>query len=114
PTDYAIGHHVASLVPDGGTLQIGIGSIGDAVGQALVLRHRDNTVFERTLEKLDGAGPERSRFNEGLYGASEMLVECFIDLIEAGVVKREVDGVLVHGAFFLGANGFYRKLRAMT
>lgn len=113
PADYAIGHHVASLVPDGGTLQIGIGSIGDAVGQSLVLRHRDNAAFRQTLEKLGGVGPERGLFDEGLYGASEMLVECFIDLIEAGVVKREVDGVLVHGGFFLGSRSFYRKLREM-
>ncbi len=114
PADYAIGHHVASLVPDGGTLQIGIGSIGDAVGQSLVLRHRDNMAFRQTLERLGGIGPERRSFDEGLYGASEMLVECFLDLIEAGVVKREVDGVLVHGGFFLGSRGFYRKLREMT
>ena len=40
--DYAIGLHTASLVTDGGTLQIGIGSIGDAVAQALILRHQKN------------------------------------------------------------------------
>lgn len=114
PADYAIGHHVASLVPDGGTLQIGIGSIGDAVGQSLVLRHRDNAAFRQTLENLDCIGTERGHFDQGLYGASEMLVECFIDLIEAGVVKREVDGILVHGGFFLGSGAFYRKLREMT
>ena len=38
--DYAAGLHAASLVRDGGTLQIGIGSLGDAVAQALVLRQR--------------------------------------------------------------------------
>ncbi len=38
-TDYAAGLHAASIVPDGGTLQIGIGSLGDAVAQALILRH---------------------------------------------------------------------------
>ena len=38
--DYAAGLHAASLVPDGGTLQIGIGSLGDAVAQALVLRQQ--------------------------------------------------------------------------
>ncbi|HLO94094.1 MAG TPA: acetyl-CoA hydrolase, partial [Burkholderiaceae bacterium] len=34
--DYAIGLHAASLVKDGGTLQIGIGSLGDAIAQALI------------------------------------------------------------------------------
>lgn len=113
PADYAIGLQVASLVPDGGTLQIGIGSIGDAVGQALVLRHRDNGAFCDVANRLNVRGNERGRFEEGLYGASEMLVECFIDLIEAGVVKREVDGVLVHGGFFLGSRTLYQRLRDM-
>lgn len=31
PADHATGLHIASLIKDGGTLQIGIGSIGDAV-----------------------------------------------------------------------------------
>jgi len=35
-------------------------------------------------------------------------------LIEAGILKREVDGVLLHGAFFLGPKSFYRALRDMT
>jgi acyl-CoA hydrolase len=43
-----------------------------------------------------------------------MLVDGFLDLIDAGVVKRAVDGVLVHGGFFLGPQSFYRRLRAMA
>ena len=42
---YAIGLHAASLVRDGGTLQIGIGQVGDALAQSLILRHRDNARF---------------------------------------------------------------------
>jgi hypothetical protein len=38
--DYAIGLHASSLVADGGTLQIGIGSLGDAIAQALIVRDR--------------------------------------------------------------------------
>ena len=45
--DYAAGLHAASIVPDGGTLQIGIGSLGDAVAQALILRHRNECGFSR-------------------------------------------------------------------
>ena len=41
PADYAAGPHAAGMVPDGGTLQIGIGSLGDAVAQSLILRHRN-------------------------------------------------------------------------
>lgn len=112
--DHAIGLHAASLIPDGGTLQIGIGSIGDAIGHALVLRHRDNDAYRALAGGLSVPGTELAPFDSGLYGASEMLVECFLDLIEAGVVKREADGVLVHGGFFLGSRDFYRKLRKMS
>lgn len=112
--DHAIGLRIASLIPDGGTLQIGIGSIGDAIGHALRLRHLENECFMALREKLAIQGGEYAPFDGGLYGASEMLVECFIDLIEAGVVKREADGALVHGGFFLGSRAFYAKLRAMS
>lgn len=114
PTEYAIGIHIAGLVRDGGTLQIGIGSIGDALGQALVLRHKENATFLDLANRLDADAAECGFFELGLYGTSEMLVECFIDLMEAGVLKREVDGALVHAGFFLGSGNFYRKLREMT
>lgn len=117
-TDYAIGLHVARLIPDGGTLQIGIGSIGDAIGKALVMRHHDNQAFLDLCAALPpGPGwqqrPETTSFAQGLYGASEMLVECFIDLIEQGIVKRAVDGVILHAGFFLGSQNLYHRLRAM-
>ena len=57
---------------------------------------------------------EADTFEKGLYGVSEMLTEAFIGLIEAGILKREVDGVVLHGAFFLGPKSFYRALREMT
>lgn len=114
PTDYAIGLNVAGLIPDGGTLQIGIGSIGDAVGQGLVLRHRHNAVWRSVLERLGGAPRETGSFDEGIYGASEMLVECFLDLMEAGIVKREVEGAAIHAGFFLGSRNLYARLRAMS
>ena len=114
PAEYAIGLNIAGLVPDGGTLQVGIGSIGDAIGQGLVLRHRDNAIWRATLERLGSPPRETARFEEGLYGASEMLVECFLDLMEAGVVKREVDGVAIHAGFFLGSRSLYARLKEMT
>jgi hypothetical protein len=113
---YAIGLHAAGLVRDGGTLQIGIGQAGDALAQGLILRHRDRAQFEATVKRLAPAGPpfETEPFEKGLYGVSEMLFEAFIGLIDAGIIKREVDGVLLHGAFFLGPKSFYQRLRDMT
>ncbi len=114
---YAIGLHVAGLVRDGGTLQIGIGQIGDALAQALIVRHRDNAKYLAVSKRLlNGALPasfEADGFEKGLYGVSEMFVEPFLKLIDAGIIKREVDGALLHAAFFLGPKGFYRALREM-
>src|SRR5260370_6207543 len=53
-------------------------------------------------------------FEKVLYGVSEMLFEAFLGLIDAGILKREADGVILHGAFFLGPKSFYRALREMT
>jgi hypothetical protein len=117
-TKYAIGLHAAGLVPDGGTLQIGIGQVGDALAQGLIVRHRDNSQFHAIMKRLaPGVGQlaalQTGPFEKGLYGVSEMLFEAFLGLIEAGILKRDVDGVMLHGAFFLGPKSFYRALREM-
>jgi len=114
-TKYAIGLHAAGLVRDGGTLQIGIGQVGDALAQGLIVRHRNNAQFLEAMARLAPSVPPRetSTFDKGLYGVSEMVFEAFFGLIEAGVLKRAVDGVILHGAFFLGPKDFYRKLREM-
>jgi acyl-CoA hydrolase len=97
--DYAIGLYGARLVRDGGTLQIGIGELGDAVVYGLQLRQQQNTEFreilqglkanERFGEKLDligGASP----FEAGLYACTEMFVDGFLDLYRSGVLRRRV------------------------
>ncbi len=91
--DYAIGLHASSLVADGGTLQIGIGSLGDAIAQGLIVRDRHGDEYRRILESLcpDGlSGRDLGRFDQGLYGCSEMFVNGFLKLIEAGIIRREV------------------------
>src|SRR3954467_15360321 len=115
-TKYAIGLHAAGLVPDGGTLQIGIGQVGDALAQGLIVRHHDNAQFHAIMQRLaPAAAPtESGPFTKGLYGVSEMLIEAFLGLIDAGILTREVDGVRLHGAFFVGPKSFYRPLREMT
>jgi hypothetical protein len=118
-TEYAIGLHAAGLVRDGGTLQIGIGQVGDALAQGLIVRHRDNAQFHAIMKRLAPgtaqlAALETGPFEKGLYGVSEMLFEAFLGLMEAGILKREVDGVVLHGAFFLGPKSFYRALREMA
>jgi len=140
--DYLIALHVSALIRDGGTLQLGIGSLGDAVTHLLKLRHEQNELyrellekagvsdrFGETIERVGGTGP----FEEGLYAATEMLVAGFLELYRCGVLKRKVyDDVVVqrrlnagetveglvggrvaHACFFLGPQSFYEALRRM-
>ncbi len=123
PQDHFIGLHASALVRDGGTLQIGIGAMGDAVAAALLARQADNPAYRALLDELDlrpwQALVEHEggldAFAQGLYGCSEMFVNGLLALAEAGVVRRPADeqGVLVHGGFFLGPQAFYQRLREM-
>jgi acyl-CoA hydrolase len=52
-TDYAIGLHASTLIKDGGTLQIGIGSLGDALCYGLQLRQQQNDQYQAVLKKSE-------------------------------------------------------------
>lgn len=92
--DYAIGLIASSLVKDGGTLQLGIGSMGDAIVQALILRDQHSEQYQHLLDQLGVDRSQqiggRSPFSEGLYGATEMFVEGFLSLFESGILRRQV------------------------
>lgn len=115
--DYAAGLYAATLVPDGGTLQIGIGSLGDAVAHSLILRHHHNDDFRTLIGQLPNGAPNAAAhtapFDAGLYACTEMLVEGLIDLFKAGILKREIDGAVAHAGFFVGSRAFYTALREM-
>lgn len=145
PTEYAIGLHASSLVRDGGTLQIGIGALSDAIVQALLLRHRRNAQYRDLLDRLRGSAaasdPLIARcgglgpFGKGLYGASEMIMDGFMQLRRAGILVRKVyddleveqalaaggavdpqrlqGGHYLKGAFALGSKTFYAWLREL-
>lgn len=138
--DHFIGLHASTLVRDGGTLQIGIGSMGDALTAALLARQADSDRYKSLLADMN-LGPwaqliEREGglepFARGLYGCSEMFVNGLLVLADAGIVRRKVypdvatqqqanagtldeaaqtDGISVHGGFFLGPRSFYERLR---
>lgn len=140
--DHFIGLHASTLVRDGGTLQIGIGSMGDALTAALLARQADNAGYQALLadvnlsqwaqliEREGGVEP----FAKGLYGCSEMFVNGLLVLAEAGIIRRKVypdvqtqqqanagtldesaqtDGLSIHGGFFLGPRSFYERLREL-
>lgn len=125
PADHAIGLHAAALVKDGGTLQLGIGSLGDAVAHWLRQRHIANGEFraaamalgidryDALVERDGGLEP----FAEGLFGSSEMFTWGMMVLLRAGVLRRRAEGgtgPVLQGAFFLGPGEFYRQLREMS
>jgi hypothetical protein len=99
--EYSIALHVSTLIRDGGTLQLGIGELGDAIVYALQLRHQQPAIYRdvvesfgllrqhrRLIETEGGTAP----FERGLYGCSEMLADGFLDLYRSGVLKRRVYG----------------------
>jgi len=123
--DYATAMHVASLVRDGGTLQVGIGSLSDAVAHCLKLRQSSPEVFAEVLQQLPGGTASRRRshlpvelrpFDQGLYASTELLSDALFSLFEAGLVKRSADAstdTVMHVGFFLGSNALYEGLRAL-
>ncbi|KPQ05462.1 MAG: Acetyl-CoA hydrolase [Rhodobacteraceae bacterium HLUCCA12] len=112
--EHAIGLHVARLIRDGGTLQIGIGAIGDAVAHTLVLRHRDQIApIHKAMPFAPDGFAEAGSFDTGLYCVTEMLVDGILHLFEAGIVKREVEGAAIHAGFFVECRDFYERLRRL-
>ncbi|WP_338063116.1 acetyl-CoA hydrolase/transferase C-terminal domain-containing protein [Wenzhouxiangella limi] len=135
--DHAVGFHASRLVADEGTLQIGIGSLADALVHSLILRHRDNAGYRELLGTMDPAPcalEDRRPFEQGLYGASELFMDGFMHLYRAGILSREVfddealqrranagetlaeagTGAVMDGGFFLGSFGFYDFLNALS
>ncbi len=97
--DHAIALRVSALVRDGGTLQIGIGELGDALVYALLLRHQQNAAWRAALTALTALGapaaPDaddacHAPFRQGRYACSEMLIDQMLDLMRAGILRRHV------------------------
>lgn len=97
--DYMIGLNASSLLPDGGTLQIGIGSLGDAITYGCIERQEHNHRYKAALaelgvldkfgdiiEEIGGTEP----FEQGLYGSTEMFADGFRHLYNHGILKRAV------------------------
>lgn len=98
-TEHAIALNVSTLVRDGGTLQLGIGELGDAIVYALKLRHEQPAMYRQVIEDRGLLGRHRrlieteggtAPFQRGLYGCTEMLADGFLDLYRSGVLKRRV------------------------
>ncbi len=99
PIEHMIGLYASTLIRDGGTLQVGIGSLGDAFVYATQLRHADNARYRQVLETL-GVQPKFGElitrlggmdgFKTGLYAGSEMFSDGLLHLYRSGILKRQV------------------------
>ena len=94
--EFTLGLQASTLVGDGGTLQIGIGALSDALVHGLLLRHQRNADYRAALDALGGPHPLASQigsldsFTRGLHGASEMVMDGFLHLTRAGGLRRRV------------------------
>lgn len=94
--DFMLGLHASTLIKDGGTLQIGIGSLGDAITYACKLRDSDNAAYREIAAQIpvDSSVAEQvgglGAFEHGLYGCSEMFVNGFLHLMQANILRRAV------------------------
>jgi acyl-CoA hydrolase len=125
PAEHVIGLRAATLVRDGGTLQLGIGALGDAVAHWLGRRHVANGEFVEAARSLgirqDDPLVERegglAPFAQGLFASSEMFTWGMMTLIRKGVIRRRAEGdagPILQAAFFLGPREFYRQLCELT
>jgi acyl-CoA hydrolase len=97
--DHFVGLHASTLIRDGGTLQIGIGALGDALVHHALTRHHDNAAYRALLEAFGhesryGAIVDEDggtdTFDKGLYGCSEMFTLGLMKLIDGDVIRRRV------------------------
>ncbi|WP_413944734.1 acetyl-CoA hydrolase/transferase C-terminal domain-containing protein [Bdellovibrio sp. HCB-162] len=124
--EHLIGFYASQLIADSGTLQIGIGSLSDALVNAMIMRQKDNALYRKISEHLWKGRPDVHQkihlniLQEGLYGTSEMLMDGFMHLRKAGILKREIFDHnesakrYLHGAFFLGSKDFYHWLGSLS
>ncbi len=97
--DHFIGLNVSTLVKDGGTIQVGIGALGDAISSGLIMRNEHNEVWNKVIRDAGIMGNNSQlidkyggtdTFKQGLYGSSEMFVDAFMQMYKSGILKRRV------------------------
>jgi acyl-CoA hydrolase len=97
--DHLIGLYTSSLIKDNGSLQIGIGTLSNALAYALIFRHNHNEAYQQVMHRLDIADKFSSAFSKsgsfasftkGLYASTEMLSDEYLQLYQNRILKRRV------------------------
>ncbi|GAB6094189.1 hypothetical protein JCM14469_04410 [Desulfatiferula olefinivorans] len=136
--DFMIGLNAGTLIKDDGTLQVGIGSLGDAVAYGLICRHHNNADYKGVVERSGLLGYAKPMidewggldpFDKGLYGSTEMFVDGFLQLYKNDIMRRRCydnihiqrlvhsgavkDGVITPEAFeaLINQDGIHKRLR---
>lgn len=123
--EHFVGLNASALVKDNGTLQIGIGALGDALAYSLLLRDKNNKTYQNILMESSvshlfareiNAEGGISAFRKGLYACSEMFTYGLFCLIQENIIRRTVkdkqgNAILMHAGFFLGPVAMYEGLR---
>jgi len=98
-TDYFVGVNTSPLILDDGCIQIGIGSLGDALSYGLMLRHSHNDTYKKLLKETGllanhadtiAAAGGLEPFKYGLSVCTELVIDGFLRLMDAGIIKRNV------------------------
>lgn len=99
PRDHLIGIYTSCLIKDDSCLQIGIGKLSNAVANALIMRHKQNDVYQDLLKQLsvfEKFGEEITQvgaltpFKKGLYASTEMMSDEYLQLYKADILKKRV------------------------
>ncbi len=97
--DHMMGINVSTLITDGGTIQVGIGALGDAIVSGLIMRNEHNGLYREIIAKagliqkngeLINKWGGTGTFEQGLYGASEMFVDAFMQMYKNRIIRRKV------------------------
>lgn len=98
-TDHMIGLYASSLIKDNGNLQVGIGSLSNALAHALIMRQEDNDLYQKTLLELgiDQQFGESIKhlhsltpFEHGLTASTELLSDEYLHLYQHRILKKRV------------------------
>lgn len=125
--EHFVGLHASALVKDNGTLQIGIGALGDAVAYSLLVRDQHNAMYQNMLMAVGAshlfareinAEGGMSTFTHGLYACTEMFTYGLFRLMEENIIRKTVKDqqgkeIFIHAGFFLGPVAMYEGLRKL-
>ncbi len=97
--EHLIGLYASCLVKDNSCMQIGIGSLNNAIANALIIRNNQNSLYQAILQKLHvqkkfddaiSTVGTFTPFEHGLYASTEMFSDEYIHLYKEGILKKKV------------------------